>query len=299
MFIGKCASPFAMASLLTATAVLSGCFEPGAPASGPGGTGSGSAATAAQTWSGVCDGCGHRVAFMSVTNPANHSGWSLDFSRLPRPVEGYALRRLTPSSGNPVFTEAPGLTDIDLRGNNELWGVSEGGWVFKNSFPFDGNNPWIRLSPPIAATRIATGTASGKVWILVAQPSLGGSALYYLNESNNTWARVNAGLIAIDVDNNGDLWGIGGDRLVYRLPGGNPSGSWERLTITPNAIDIACGGGKVYIMTSATANGGNRLKQWNGDLFEDIPGGVVDIMVDVGGRLWAANAAGNVFYYTP
>ncbi len=290
MFIRKAILPAAVASLAVS---LTGCLDSGSDATA-GSPGALAASTAAQTWSSVCGSCGSRVAFSNVQNPANYYGWTLDSGYTPKPSGGYAVRRITSAFGNSIFPG--GLVDLDLLGNSTLFGVSDAGGVFKNDYPFDVNNPWAQISTPASARRVGVGT--NKVWILTTETVTGGYKLYYLG-TGNTWSNVPAGLTEIDVDNNGDVWGVGNGGQVYRLPGGNPLVAWEQKYSGGDALNVACGNGKIYIMVTTTAAGGYRIKEWNGTAFSYIPGGVQDIMVDVGGRLWAADTGRNVYYYTP
>jgi virginiamycin B lyase len=252
-------------------------------------------------WTQICGGCGSRVAFTSVINPASYYGWALDSTYSPQPAGGYAVRRIT-SRGNSIMPG--GLVDIDLRSNNELWGVNNAGTVFRNTYPSDDHQPWEHIVGP-TAHKVATGT--DKVWMLSTEyTQYGGYKLYYWSGSGSTWYSVDGpvqngptDLIGIDVDNNGDVWGVDGYQNVYRLPGGNPSASWEQKYFLGDAINISCGGGKVYILTNSNISGLSPIKQWSGSAFAYIQGGQRNIMVDIGGRLWASDNKNNISYYTP
>ena len=66
-----------------------------------------------------------------------------------------------------------------------------------------------------------------------------------------------------------------------------------------NPVNIAAGNGKIFIMTVTPVPGGNQIKQWNGTSFVRITGGLLDIQVDAGGRLWGANDEHKIFNYRP
>lgn len=67
-----------LTGLITATGLLSGCFDLGQePPAESAKNEAANARTAAQTWTRFCVDCGTYIAFSAVTNPANYYGWAL------------------------------------------------------------------------------------------------------------------------------------------------------------------------------------------------------------------------------
>ncbi|MEO7425612.1 MAG: tectonin domain-containing protein [Fibrobacteria bacterium] len=291
---------FFPAILVAGASLFSGCFDPGTATDAPAQEGSASATPAsikiAATW--VLGGNpGDIVAFTGIS-PSN-SGWALDAAYTPKPEGGHALRRF---SGGTSTIVPGGLTDLDIVGNNEIWGVNDIGGVFKNSSPINADGgTWVQLKTPAPARRIATG-ANGAAYILSTTTVYGGYTLYKYSGSGteaSSWQLISAGLIEIDVDNNGDLWGVNVLGEAFCLPLGNPNGKWQRKSSSVNEVNIAAGAGNIYIMTTKRVYGGYALKKWNGAAFVDIDGGLMDIQVDAGGRLWGANEVHDILRYVP
>lgn len=277
-------------TLLSASAFLAGCFD---MAQDPKPEDTHTLATAAYSGSliDLCASCGSRPAFVAVDNPNKPLGWALD---LTRPVAGgYAINRIYYDSlifnTLMVTTRTGGLVDLDVRGNNELWGVNSSGGVFRNTDPVHDNSLWANV-PNIVAVKIGAGL--NNVFVLSAETVAGGQKLYKWTGSMTgiPWQLVPGGLTDIDVDNNGDLWGVNNEGKVLRLPGGDPSSTWELWGPAQTGVAIACGNGKIYVVNSS----GQIVQLINGSWIVQPNSGYRDIQVDIDGRLWAGTTSNHI-----
>lgn len=284
------------AALLAGAAMFTGCINDGSEGASAKNELITAASTAApNTWT-VAFSPGFLPAF-AATGPNPFWGWALDKTYTPKPAGGWAIRRF--SSATPVIVQPGGLTDLDIRAGNQLWGVNEFGGVFRNDYPGSVNEPWKQVATSAPALRVAAG--DNDVWILTNETVAGGNKLYKWTGTglgSDSWIPVAGGLKEIDVDNNEDLWGVNDQGYVFLLPGGNPTGTWD-LKPFANAKDIAVGGGKVYVTTNTLVTGGNSMKKWTGTGWSDIAGGAVNIQVDNGGRFWSGNEQNQLSFYTP
>jgi hypothetical protein len=293
--------PLFPAIIATGASFLTGCFDPG-NATDPASNQSSTLATQASVAStGIWEWLAYPGRIVAFASGTSLYGWALDTNYTPKPIGGFALRRF---SGGSSAIVPVGLVDLDIVNTHEIWGVNESGKVRRNSTAdAAGGGTWVDYPVPASARSIATGSG-GSVYMLSKElsPTGGGYKLYKYSGSgtgSSDWANIPAGLVDIDVDNNGDLWGINSGGDVFLLVGGHASGTWQLMS-SSDGFKIAAGGGNIYILSgSLTANGGQVVEKWNGSNFVTIPGGLLDIQADDSGRLWGANNESKIFRYTP
>jgi hypothetical protein len=283
------------ALLVSASAFLTGCLDM-AQNPEPGDKSKLAMAAFSGSLIDLCSGCGSRPAFPTAVDPTKPFGWALDETRLV--PGGHPINRIYynySKSQIAVTTRTGGLVDLDVRGNNELWGVNSDGAVFRNTYPSDDNSPWANvptdnLHPNFAAIKIGAGL--NNVFVLVRDTVAGGNQLYKWTGGMTgfPWQLVYGGLVDIDVDNNDDLWGVNNEGKVFRLPGGNPSANWELRGGAGTGVAIACGNGKIYVVDQF----GDILQLINGSWTLQSTGGYKDIQVDVAGRLWAGTTSNHI-----
>ncbi|MEO7425610.1 MAG: tectonin domain-containing protein [Fibrobacteria bacterium] len=285
------------AALITGAVFLVGCINDGSESKPAKNELTTAAVVASNNWT-VAFSPGFLPAFANTgSNP--FWGWALDKTYSPKPQGGWAIRRFSSTTSSIVFPG--GLVDLDIRGSNQLFGVNENGSVFWNDYPYSVTTPWKELTIPTTTLALRVAAGNDDVWILTNETVAGGNKLYKWKGTglgSDSWIPVAGGMKEIDVDNNKDLWGVNDQGYVFRLPGGNPTASWD-LKPFADAKDIAVGGGKAFVITSSPATGGKAMKKWNGTGWTDIPGGAVNIQVDGGGRLWSGNDQNQISYYTP
>jgi hypothetical protein len=212
---------------------------------------------------------------------------------------GFALQRLM----NGTWKTIPGwLVDIALDRNSTLWGVNKAGSIFYNQTPFNAaGGTWVEISHSANASHIAAG-ASGDVYYVSKEPFGNGFNVYKFLDLAGNIVQMPDGMVDVSVDNNGKLWGIDHFGQVFHYDGVDRDGKWTLVTYpyaAGAAVDIAVGGGMVYILGAVAANGGNTIANWDGTKWTVITGGLTHIQVDDTGRLWGTNNADYLFYYTP
>ncbi|MDB5103381.1 MAG: beta-propeller repeat [Fibrobacteres bacterium] len=297
------------AALLTGAALFTGCFNDGSSVAGSdeGAQAPAAALTASATWSYI-GSSGFLPAFTGITT--SNSGFVLDSNYSPRPVGGYALKRIV----NNTSTLIPGgLVDLDIMGNNEIWGTSDQGGVFRNATPINpGGGTWSQITTPdyypkngSDFRKIATGS-NGSVFMLgkatvYGANGGGGHVIYQYSgsgTSSSSWTLIPGGLMDIDVDNNGDLLGVNSIGEVFKR---TAAGVWSRLAYDAKWKKIACGNGKYYVLSGEARSGGYTIYKWDGAFFVNTNSaqGMKEIQVDAGGGLWGANDLNLLYRYIP
>jgi hypothetical protein len=257
--------------------------------------------TSSSVWSYESQNC-DEVAFLPMQAWMN--GWCLDTS-VPKDAQGnFRLRRLQ-FTGTLLSNS---FSDVEAVSASEVWALKQDGSVYRNVTADAANyGTWSRIYIPIPgiARRIACGY-HGETWVLSTETVAGGYRLYrYTGTPTDpySWTLVDGGLVEMDVDNNGDLWGINNQNYVFRLPGGRIQNGWQLMPYAGSdgaqAKFIAVGNGNVFLRTDHWLNHGYSLKQWNGTGWSPISGELVKITADGVGHLWGSNQDFQVFQYYP
>jgi hypothetical protein len=241
-----------------------------------------------------------KIAFTGFGTP---TGWSIDNHQPDPSGSGYRYRRWTNVNTSKLFTAKFGLGKIDLAGNNFLWGMTPGGGLMKNTYPYADDGGTWQFVCTCDAKDFATG-ANGQ---LVFWSRYASSQIWRSTDDGRSWSifYFNPGVFKADVDNNGDLYVIDNVYRVWRLPGGNPNNAWIYLgkPYGVSAQDIAVGNGKIYVVTAQSSGDNNYSVAkytvaggWSAGGF--LPNvGTVNIHVDVAGRLWGADSSYRIFRY--
>ncbi|MGQ1838294.1 hypothetical protein ACT4S2_07520 [Kocuria turfanensis] len=165
---------------------------------------------------------------------------------------------------------------IDVAPSGYPWIVDSEGRIFE----WDGSD-WIER--PGRARDIGIGV-DGSVWIVGTDPAPGGYGIYRWTETS--WEQAPGGAVAIDVATQGDAavghqsqpWTIDENNRISRWTGSE----WEQQP--GEARDIGVGAnGAIWIVGTASVDGGHSIATWNGEGWASAPGGAVKISVDADG----------------
>jgi hypothetical protein len=118
-------------------------------------------------------------------------------------------------AGGTTWTAVPGgLTDMDVDNNGDLLGLNSNGEVFKLS-PGNSGGTWTRLAVnSVFKGKIAAG--GGKYYLLSTENITGGHPVYKWNGSSFVKVESTFGMMDIQVDAGGRLWGTNELNFIYR-----------------------------------------------------------------------------------
>lgn len=287
----RLAAPIGIASVL-----CTGCFQ-SEPQTADGKSAA-AAVTSSNYWQTLQGSC-MLPAFQTLDNEGKVRGWVLDG---PVTTGGFSLYHYDKNFSSWM---PGGLIDIDLMENAYLYGVNAYGNLLYNNTPWNENSSWTGISTPGTAVKLAVGnTPNHEVYITTIQNHPSGTGnMVWKRVSSGSWSFIDIGLVEIDLDNNGDLWGVDASARIWKLPGGDASKKVEipkpyipQSGLT-GATEIAVGNGKVYILGFKTVPGGKRVAKLVNGTFQELSGGLMEIHVDKAGRLWGCNDGGYAFYY--
>ncbi|MDB5103380.1 MAG: hypothetical protein JWP91_1069 [Fibrobacteres bacterium] len=296
------------AALLTGAALFTGCFNDGSSVtrSDEGALAPVAALTATPSWTFI-EATGFLPAFTGST--LANSGFVLDSNIFPRPVGGYALKRIY----NNTATVIPGgLVDLDITFKNVIWGTSDQGGVFFNTAPLaPGGGTWAQVTTPdyypkngsdfrkIAAGPTGAIFMLGKATVYGANGG-GGHVIYQYSgsgTSSSSWTLIPGGLMDIDVDANGSLFGVNSIGEVFKR---TSLGVWSRLAYDRKWKKITAGGnGALYLLSGEIRTGGYAVYKWDGASFVNTNSaqGMTEIQSDDVGGLWGANENNMLYWY--
>jgi hypothetical protein len=183
--------------------------------------------------------------------------------------------------------------------NGSNWDAVAGGGVRIAVGPH--GNPWVvnanqniyeytegdfQLRPG-SARDIGIG-ADGSVWVIGTNSVHGGFGIYRWNGDN--WDAVAGGGVRIAVGPHGNPWVVNSSQKIYEYTEGD-------FQLRPgSARDIGVGAdGSVWVIGTNSMNGGLGIHHWNGDSWDAIDGGGVDISVGPRGRPWVVNSTQEIF----
>ena len=156
--------------------------------------------------------------------------------------------------------------------NGKVWIVDAQGKIYT----YDGQ--WTQIDGQ--ARDIACGP-DGSIWKTGVDESI--SKL-----SEKSWEPIAGGADRIDIDSNGNLWGVNGSRLIYCY-----DEEWKH--IPGRAVDIICGAdGSVWKMGMP----GDALARWNGVEWEPTKIVSRKVAVDGNGHIWGIREDGTIFKYS-
>jgi hypothetical protein len=114
---------------------------------------------------------------------------------------------------NDVWTNIPGgLIEIASDNNGDLYGSNSDGYLYRKLYNQPGFN---QVSAPFVATAVAAG--GGELYALDQDVSMpGGHKIWKLNRNTGSWDDIPGGLMSIQADASGRLWGTNDQEHVFR-----------------------------------------------------------------------------------
>jgi methylenetetrahydrofolate reductase (NADPH) len=148
---------------------------------------------------------------------------------------------------------------------------------------------WERM--PGAATAIASG--GGAVWCIGTDRASGAGNHIY-RWQGGSWTRYPGAAVRIAVDSNGQPWVVNAQHQIFRLSG---QSQWQHLPGL--AVEIAAGGGAVWVLGTNAMHGGYGVWRWDSGQWTSVPGAGVKIAVDGRGIPWVVNRQHEIYSYKP
>jgi len=257
------------------------------------------------------------VARNSNKNGANIHLWQCHKGKNQK----WLARGSKPTSGKVSWAKLPGAAyDIGIGANGKAWVIGtnkEGGgfgiyrldgrkwrkiagsavriavgpkgnaWVVnkqKQIFRFNGRS-WTKMSG--AAYDIGVG-ANGKVWVIGTNKEGGGYGIYRLD--GKKWTKINGSAVRIAVDPKGNAWVVNKSGNIFRFDGRK----WVQTN--GKARDIGIGArGHVWVVGTNKVGGGYGVWQRTGNTWKAVPGGLTNLAVDSGGKVWGVNSSKNIY----
>lgn len=131
----------------------------------------------------------------------------------------------------------------------------------------------------------------GKTYILDKEKRFGNHAILSWSEPNKRWIERDGAATNIAVDENGNPWVVNSAGVIYNTL---TNGNWNQLS-GQKATDIACGGGKTFILGKDNVNGGHSVYYRSNNSWQKKDGSGVRIAVDGNGNPWLVKDNGDVF----
>lgn len=150
------------------------------------------------------------------------------------------------------------------------------------------NAPKVWLQMPGASTDIGIG--AGTLWTIGTRAVQGGFGVYRWDGKN--WVDMKGAGVRIDVDNKGFAWIVTDKNEIWRYS----NTGWTKLSGLAQDIGIGADG-SVWVIGTATVNGGFEIFRWNNGNWIKVPGGGIRIDVDPKGNAWVISNGGDVFRY--
>jgi hypothetical protein len=204
------------------------------------------------------------------------------------------------------FMDGGNVIHLDAKGSDELVVVNNKGRLYYRD---TSSNKWVLDQHASALYDVGIGE-DGTLWVTTVKDMMGGventlnfnhlfnqktthnefdqryEYAIYRKKPGQNWQKMPGSLVRIDVDKNGNAWGINRKQEIYRWTGND----WEK--IEGYAVDIGVGGGNVWVVNS------------DGFVFHFIPGSKSwvritglgrNISVDGKGHLWLVNSQGEIY----
>lgn len=204
------------------------------------------------------------------------------------------------------FMDGGGVIHLDAKGENELVVVNNKGRLYYRD---NTNNSWVLDDHANAVYDVGYGE-DGTLWVTTVKEVNNGlenpidfthlfskqtdhnefDSRYeysiYRKKPGQNWEKMPGSLVRIDVDKDGNAWGINRDQSIYRWTGEN----WEQ--VSGRAVDIGVGGGNVWVVNedSFVYHYISGSKKW-----VRITGAGANISVDGNGHLWLLNSEGHIY----
>lgn len=240
-----------------------------------------------------------------VAATASNDLFAVDYRR---PVEGgFALKKYANDGSSQVIPA--GVTALDMVGD-DLWAVSDKGWIFRHAPPVTGL-AWEHIGFTFngATGFLARDVAGvpGSVFAISTEPVAGGFKLYKYSGSGDAWNLINAGLVQIDVDNDGTLWGVNSNGWIFRHRAPVTGNAWEHIGIIVNGRSgtlvhgISVGNGLVLALGTQSVPGGYKVFRYSGsaDVWSVATEGVATLSVNANGKAWGANTDEKIYRSGP
>ncbi|MBL7851678.1 MAG: hypothetical protein JNN04_12310 [Cyclobacteriaceae bacterium] len=181
-----------------------------------------------------------------------------------------------------------GGIQIAVDGDGNPWIVNSA----KDIYQFKKEGSEYRFYKlPGQANDIAVG--GGKVWVIGTNP-VGNGDFGVFSWNGKGWDQATGGGARIAVDGSGNPWIVNSINDIYQYS--SPS----KFTKLPGkAIDIAIGGGRVWVIgTNPVGNGDYGIFSWNGKGWDQAKGGGIRIGVDQNGNPWITNFVKEIYEFT-
>jgi hypothetical protein len=221
---------------------------------------------------------------------------------------GYPLRRY--SGEGPGQLIPAGLVAMDMQGG-ALWGVNNAGWIFRHFQPVTGT-AWRHIGFTYNGrygflARAVASSPEGNVFVLSTETVAGGHKLYKYSGYADVWNLIAGGLVQIDVDNNGTLWGVNGAGWVFRHHAPVTGTAWQHVGFKVDGVSgylargISVGNGIVLVFTNETAPGGYKVYRYSGtgDAWTPFAQGLATLSVNPEGLVFGANLNQQAFKKDP
>jgi hypothetical protein len=294
---------FPLASLcLSGALFLTGCFQTEMP-SVPEGEDShqvGMAASVASVtdvkWFQWCYNCIMPSMEVSPNSALPRSGYFWSYTHPVQPPNAVIWFGAV-NNGHRYYPPFLNLADMDASFST-LYILSTTGQI-AYADGYSASFTWNYLpNPPKGARRIGV-NYKGDIAIVTNEPRYQGYLVQVYSPLNG-WEDVDAGVIDIDLDANGGLWAVGGDKQVYYRPSAPPSapGLWlsRGYPGASGASKISAGSGRVAVITNTYAGKGNTLMIRSSGEWVTIPGQADHLNVDYGNRLWVTSNEAKGYY---
>jgi hypothetical protein len=135
------------------------------------------------------------------------------------------------------------------------------------------------------------GGRANRVWAISKDfASSYGNGIYWWN--GVAWTQTSGAGIKIDCDNIGNAWVVNSNNQLFKYS----SNTWTEQT--KKAIDVGCGGGKVWLISTEPSDGGFMIYRLDGTSWVPAWGAGVSIDCDYSGNAWVINSYGQLFKYT-
>jgi hypothetical protein len=253
-------------------------------------------------------GTGDIVAFNGSTQP---NGYAIDQSS--RGVGGYTVRWFANGQATVI---AKRFVDLDVGRDCEVWAVTDSGTVFFNSDACNSGSAWQEASggsnyrfQKVAAGRGLNPGDPSIVYALTKEAVQGGYGIVK-RASNGTWSYVSGGMIDIDADDDGSLWGADNQFNIAYLPAANPNpslpgGQWMSMSGAGGHVGmgdvLAVGSGRTFAVSTGGAAG--NLMAWTSGGWAYIVGLLSNpfksMQVSPNGVVWATDDQHRIWYATP